>query len=584
MSEELKKQVPDVSVIVPVYNAEKYLRQTMEYLVCQTMRSLELIFVDDGSTDGSPEILREYQMKYPERVFVYQTPNLGPGEARNKGIQKARGTYIGFADADDYMEYNMYEKMFEAAKDSPCDMVYIPYYLVRDCKKKVMGRISQPELIDQVIFHGEVSFWTKLIHKDLLKKVGKIPEMWFEDTAYMLPVFSYAKNIVYLNEPLYYYIKREGSITNSAADQKTLDTIQAENYALEHCNPLFRQAVAARIADRILFNIQMRWMYSKEFIRHLKTLREDLLENEILKKYPIRYQKIRNYLELPEEIIPARLILPGFGMRKEAVSEKKYLKQALKNAEEVVILNEDTCDLSCSEQVKTAWKEKNYEYLNHYFAVKNLYESGGIFLGEGLKIEKTLDHLRGFSSFFGFLDQKTFTDRIFGCCKGDRVVRELWKTYEKPSFYENIWLPLKHRIRNILIAYAGVPLDNQTHLHEYPCAVFDSSVFVIDSQNPMHICSHSFEHCYATPGYSVFPDTAIASLTEKKSSKDMFPQLDSELKRVTNLKNKLIRQRTELRAENKKLRREIELYKDSKSWKLTEILRRSGRAYRKFQK
>lgn len=110
MSEELKKCNPDVSVIVPVYNAELYLRQTMEYLVYQTLESLELIFIDDGSTDGSPEILKEYQRRYPEKILIYHTPNLGPGEARNEGIRRARGTYLGFADADDYMEYDMYEK------------------------------------------------------------------------------------------------------------------------------------------------------------------------------------------------------------------------------------------------------------------------------------------------------------------------------------------------------------------------------------------------------------------------------------------------------------------------------------------
>lgn len=584
MSEELKKCNPDVSVIVPVYNAELYLRQTMEYLVYQTLESLELIFIDDGSTDQSPEILKEYQKRYPEKILIYHTPNLGPGEARNEGIRRARGTYLGFADADDYMEYDMYEKMLEAARSQPCDMVYIPYYLVRDCKKKVMGRISQPELIDQMIFHGEVSFWTKLIHRDLLRKVGEIPNIWFEDTAYMLPVFSYAQNIVYLNEPLYYYIKREGSITNSTQDQRTLDTIQAENYALKHCNPQFRPAVAARIADRILFNLQMRWMYSREFIGHLKAHREDLLENEVLKKYPVRYRKVRNYLEMPEENIPARLIIPGFGKQIEDEAVRHLSEQALKKTDEIFIVNEKTCDLEYNEQVKQAYAQKNYEYLNYYFSLKQLYQSGGIFLGEGLKIERTLDHLRGFSSFFGFLDQETFTDRIFGSCKGDRVIGELLRTYEFPQFYKNPWISFQQRMKNILVAYAGIPLDNQTHLHEYPCAVFDSSVFVMESSNPMHLCRHSFEDYYASPGYSVFPDAAIVSLTERKTSKDLFPELNQELKRVSNLKNKLIRQRTELRAENKKLKREIEKYQNSRSWKMTEVLRRGGNLYRKLKK
>ena len=229
------KTIPEVSVVIPVYNAEKYLRQTMSYLLYQTLEEIEFIFVDDGSSDHSVSIIEEYMQMHPNKISLYHTDHTGPGGARNKGIECARADYIGFADADDYMEYNMYEKMLHAAKDGNHDLVCTPYYLVRDDKKRIHGRINQPVKKDQLIFHGEVAFWNKLIHKDLLHQTGKIPQIWFEDTAYMLPLFSYAQNPGYLDEPLYFYIKREGSITNSMDDNKTLDTIIAEDYAVEHC-------------------------------------------------------------------------------------------------------------------------------------------------------------------------------------------------------------------------------------------------------------------------------------------------------------------------------------------------------------
>lgn len=573
--------LPDVSVIIPVYNAGKYLRQTMDYLVQQTLETIEFIFVDDGSSDNSMDILNEYQKKYPEKIFIFSTPNLGPGEARNEGIANARAEYIGFADADDYMEYDMYEKMFEETKKQECDMVYIPYYLVSGGKKRIMGRVSQPITKEQMIFYGEVSFWTKLVRKSLLENMGKIPAMWFEDTAYMLPMFSYAEKIIYLDQPLYYYMKREGSITNSAEDKKTKDTIAAENYALDHCNPEFRQAVAARIADRILFNMGKRWMYSDEFVQHLKAHEKDFIENTILKKYPVRYEKVMNYLEFPERKIPRILFLAEFGQKLNRKVMEEYRKKVFKGQCEVVILNEENCDISCSPKVKEAYEKKQYEYVKYYFVVKNLYEHGGIFLDSGLHLHNSFENVRMFSSFFGFLDLNTFTDRVFGCCKNDKVMRELWRTYEFPEFYEDTFCPVKDRIRNVLVAYGGVALDDQTHLYEYPCAVFDSSIFVLNSQNPRHICAHDFEKNYQDQGYVVIPDSAVYSLTEKKSL-DKTDAVIRELDRVTILKNKLLHQRAELRKENKKLKSKMKEMECSTSWKMTEVFRKGGTAVRKF--
>lgn len=571
--------VPDVSVIIPVYNAEKYLRQTLEYLVHQTLPSIEFIFIEDGSTDNSMNILKEYQKKYQDKIFIYQTSNVGPGEARNVGIAHARADFIGFADADDYMEYDMYEKMFEETKKQSCDMVYIPYYLVRGSKKKVMGRIPQPLSQEQMIFYGEVSFWTKLIHKDLLKRAGKIPAMWFEDTAYMLVVFSYAEHVVYLNEPLYYYMKREGSITDSMKDPKTLDTIQAENYALKHCCQSFRKAVAARVADRILFNLKRRWVYTKEFAQHLKSHRQDIVGNEILQGYPSRYAQIINYLEMSDEPIPHTVFVSGFGRKVNENWLKSFSDKVFSDSCQLAVLDESSCAIDCNPTVQQAYNEGNYEYVSAYFVVKNLYERGGIYLDTRLHISRSFDFLCTFSSFFGFLDQNSFTDRVFGCKPHDSIMKEILQTYEHKEFYLDEFLPLGQRIRNILTAYAGVALDNQTHLADYSCAVFDSSVFVLKGENSMHLCSHDFCENLLDSEYTILPKSTVYALTISKQTEAM-EKVYGELDRVTTLKDKLIMQRTQLRAEKKQLNKEkkqlrekIEEYENSTSWKVTKPLR-----------
>lgn len=588
---EYCESVPEVSVVIPVYNAEKYLRQTMSYLLYQTLENIEFIFVDDGSSDQSISIIEEYMELYPDKVFLYHTEHKGPGGARNKGIEHARAEYIGFADADDYMEYDMYEKMLRAAKDGKHDLVYTPYYLVRDQKKRVHGRVNQPMKKEQLIFHGEVAFWSKLIHKNLLDKTGKIPEIWFEDTAYMLVLFSYAENPGYLDQSLYYYIKREGSITNSMDDQKTLDTIIAEDYAIKHCKEEYKEAVAARVADRILFNMKTRWIYFDKFIDHLKKYRDILEDNQILKIYPVRYQKIMRYLNFPKERIPKRVFVTSFGSSFH--DSYDYEKKAFSDECELIILNEDNCDISETEQTAKAYKAGNFEYVAHYFVVKNLYLQGGIYLGEGIEIEKPLEFQRCFPAFFGFLDQNTFTDRIFGCVKNDQTMKQLWNTYQYPEFYENTFLPLKDRLKNILVAYAGAAMDDETHLYEYPCAIFQSSVFVVSGKDPMHVCSHDFTKYYKEEGYTVLPDTTIESFSFTKAET---PEgVRQELERVTLLKNKLLNQRKELRKEKKELQKEkkqlfketkrlekkIREYEDSTSWKCTAAFRKCGEIFKK---
>ena len=111
-----------VSVIVPIYNAEKYLRQCLDSIINQTLKDIEIICINDGSTDSSAEICQEYLSD--TRVSYYSKKNEGLAAARDDGMQKATGEYIGFVDSDDWLELDMYEKMYNTAKNSDSDVVF----------------------------------------------------------------------------------------------------------------------------------------------------------------------------------------------------------------------------------------------------------------------------------------------------------------------------------------------------------------------------------------------------------------------------------------------------------------------------
>lgn len=100
-----------LSIIVPVYNTEKQLKTCLDSLICQTNQQVELVVINDGSTDHCEEIIKEYMKKYPEKITYYTKPNTGVADTRNFGIQKAQGKYIGFVDSDDYIEFDLVQML-----------------------------------------------------------------------------------------------------------------------------------------------------------------------------------------------------------------------------------------------------------------------------------------------------------------------------------------------------------------------------------------------------------------------------------------------------------------------------------------
>ncbi len=124
--------LPKVSIIVPVYNSGKYLKTCLDSLVNQTLKNIEIIAVDDCSTDNSLLILMDYAKKYHNIKVYHNRENLGQGASRNRGLDVARGEYIGFVDSDDYIRYTMYEDMYKAAVNNSAPLVSVLLLYVMD--------------------------------------------------------------------------------------------------------------------------------------------------------------------------------------------------------------------------------------------------------------------------------------------------------------------------------------------------------------------------------------------------------------------------------------------------------------------
>lgn len=206
--------MPKVSVIVPVYNTEKYLKTCIDSLLNQTFKDIEIILVNDGSIDNSLDILLEYECNYPNKIKVLSGENQGAGSARNKGIEIARGEYIMFVDSDDYITLDAVENAYKCAINNSSDLVVYDFNRIIG-KKQFNYRVLDPSLNgyekniklneDDYLFRENSGACNKLFSRKLIGDTRFAEGILFEDTPFTISNLFNAENIVYLKKTLYKY-------------------------------------------------------------------------------------------------------------------------------------------------------------------------------------------------------------------------------------------------------------------------------------------------------------------------------------------------------------------------------------------
>lgn len=219
-----------ISIIVPVYNVEKYLDRCINSILKQTYQNLEIILVDDGSNDNSGNMCDKYAQK-DSRIRVIHKENGGLSDARNKGIEIATGEYIGFVDSDDYIADNMYEYLKEIMDNNDADISICGYTKFsekdniiesKDYKEYVYTtKEAIRELIKQEKFQDYA--WNKLYKSKLFSEILYPFGRKMEDIGTTYKLFDASKKIVFCNKTLYYYFQRENSIVNNKKPSLYID-------------------------------------------------------------------------------------------------------------------------------------------------------------------------------------------------------------------------------------------------------------------------------------------------------------------------------------------------------------------------
>ena len=290
--------MPEVSVIVPVYNVENYIHRCVDSILSQTFADFELILVDDGSPDRCPEICDDYTVADPRVRVIHQT-NQGQAAARNHGVQAAKGDWICFVDSDDLIHPQMLEHLYQAAISksadiSMCDAVEAEAVPDDFCHSREMDSqricISEDSL-EQLYHHGEHRYWViwgKLIRKSILEKIPFTEGRIYEDHAVVCRWLYKAQVVANTQQRYYFYRVNQGSTTKSTFSLKKLDFLWALEEQLAFYKKVGYTAMEKNIAAYYLNTAA--W-YSSRVRNELNNVKEAAKirkrMQQIIREYPL---------------------------------------------------------------------------------------------------------------------------------------------------------------------------------------------------------------------------------------------------------------------------------------------------------
>ena len=249
-----------ISVIVPVYNVESYVAECIESIQNQTYMNLEIILVNDGSTDASGDICDKYAA-YDERIQVIHKENAGVSAARNTGIESANGDYIGFVDSDDYIAPTMYEDMLKLMAEHDLDIIECTAFRnngdtnIEGCNDGSLEIFNRDEALKMAMYDCFVAVWSQLYKRRVISDVRFPVGRKFEDSAVSYLFIANTKRVGHINCCLYYYRLNPNSTTQTSFDAKSrwdfvLGYEERLQYAIDHqlpyvddCNSLLMKAV-----------------------------------------------------------------------------------------------------------------------------------------------------------------------------------------------------------------------------------------------------------------------------------------------------------------------------------------------------
>ena len=300
--EKVSNTTPLISVIVPIYNVEEYLDKCVNSILNQTYRNLEIILVDDGSPDNCPKMCDDYAKK-DKRIKVIHKVNGGLSDARNIGINQSSGEYISFIDSDDYIAENYIEVLFNNLKKYNSDLSIGGHLVLYDDGKRI-NRYTNEEyvsnsksILKKMLYDDgiDLSAWAKLYKASLFKNVSYPVGRLYEDAATTYKLIDLANKISVNSLPIYYYVIRKNSISNSKFTMKKMDLIISTKEMTDYIQkkyPDLQKACNRRLMYSYLSTLtqlakckERHKDIEKEIVGYIKKNKKNIMKD---KKVPLR--------------------------------------------------------------------------------------------------------------------------------------------------------------------------------------------------------------------------------------------------------------------------------------------------------
>lgn len=292
-----------VTIVVPIYNMEQFLPRCMAGLLNQTYQDIEILLIDDGSTDGSLKLCEKYAHDYPDKIFIIHKENGGLSSARNAGIEVARGKYIIFPDPDDWVEPGYIEALLSAQEETNADLVCLGHYINYD-NKELKANDGQVEIMLNAIDAKKALFvqpcmsgfaWNKLYHLDIIREnslrflddVGTT-----EDLDFAFRYLDYCKS-VYFNptKRIYHYYQRSDAATGERFSKKKVEAIRTyEKIIQASCN--YPEIIKAAKEEICNIAINLTWLYKRNHCDDIESWKQI---RKYLRKYLWCYLKSKKF-------------------------------------------------------------------------------------------------------------------------------------------------------------------------------------------------------------------------------------------------------------------------------------------------
>ncbi len=282
-----------ISIIVPVYNTEKYLKKSLSSILKQTYKEFEVIIVNDGSTDDSEKIIDSFKKKYPKKIKSFKKKNEGVSVARNYGISKASGEYLAFVDSDDWIEPDFLEKLYNTALKDDLDIIVCDTIMdYPDHKEILRSKLNYNKDIIRDYIVSYPMMCIKLVKKSVLEASDGFPKnMIYEDLCLSPTLVNITNKIGFLSLPLYHYVQRPDSIMHQKdfSDKlydiiKVLDNIY-NNFKKNKTLEKYYQEIEYLYITHLLRSTTLRFLEYKDGEEKLKIV------NDIMDERFINWQK-----------------------------------------------------------------------------------------------------------------------------------------------------------------------------------------------------------------------------------------------------------------------------------------------------